>query len=249
MDDQPTTPVPEAPGPGDTQVMPEATGPAAPVGGPGRNAVLIAVIVVILLLGSIATVYIWQRGRADDAERRVEELEERLADLEDADSAEDAEPAESEPAPESDPGSSPEEEPEPDDGPAVETEDGRYIGKITDIYNIMQARWIEIDFIQFLTGDDAAAEAAARGDESPPPNDYYIVNDNPRLRDFNVREGLQVKMWTWDIETDGVMEQDIPFDVWWDEIEIHGQARYLSVPYWVIVDNGTVIEIEEQYLP
>ena len=38
------------------------------------------------------------------------------------------------------------------------------------------------DLAYFLTGDAANQAAAEHGDETPVPNDYYIVNDNPSLR-------------------------------------------------------------------
>ena len=110
-------------------------------------------------------------------------------------------------------------------------------------------RVLEIDYIQFLTGDEAAAEAAARGDESPPPNDYYIVNDNPRLRTFRVRDGIEVTMWTWNIMDEGVREQQVLFDMWWDELFMHDNERLRSVPYWIDLEDSVIVSIEEQYLP
>jgi hypothetical protein len=54
--------------------------------------------------------------------------------------------------------------------------------------------YITADYIQFLTGTAAAAAATAHGDESPPPNDYYIANDNPQLRELSVVAGANVKI-------------------------------------------------------
>jgi hypothetical protein len=30
---------------------------------------------------------------------------------------------------------------------------------------------------------------------------------------------------------------------------MHGVDRYMDVPYWVVIDDGTIIDMEEQYLP
>ncbi len=57
---------------------------------------------------------------------------------------------------------------------------------------------LSFDRAYFLTGDAANKAAAARGDESPVPNDYYIVNDNKLQRpvtlaaDVNVVGSLQL---------------------------------------------------------
>jgi hypothetical protein len=58
---------------------------------------------------------------------------------------------------------------------------------------------LTFDRALFYTGDDANKEAAARGDETPVPNDYYIVNDNPLLRtlplslDVVVSESIEIR--------------------------------------------------------
>ncbi len=52
--------------------------------------------------------------------------------------------------------------------------------------------YITADYIQFLTGAAANAAATAHGDESPPPNDFYIVNDNPMLRELAVVASTKV---------------------------------------------------------
>jgi hypothetical protein len=54
--------------------------------------------------------------------------------------------------------------------------------------------YITADYIQFLTGSAAAAAATAHGDESPPPNDFYIVNDNKLLREVPVAATANVKI-------------------------------------------------------
>ncbi|GAB4275689.1 MAG: hypothetical protein Kow0056_05530 [Coriobacteriia bacterium] len=257
--------MPASPPPGSTQGPPSGTGsPSGPPTGGGRNRTLIvvAVVVVVLLLGWALTYVLQTRRLADlesdleSAQQTVRELSERLDGSEvptgtptegtdgGEEAAEESDSAGSADADGEDPGTD-----EDADEPPTGYEDGQYIGYITDIWNVAQSRWIQIDYIQFLTGDEAAAAAAARGDESPPPNDYYIVNDNPLLREFNVREGLEVTMWTWDLPGHGVAEDHVPFDIWWDAIEMGGRTELLRDPYWITVDNGTVIEIEEQYLP
>lgn len=51
--------------------------------------------------------------------------------------------------------------------------------------------WITVDYVDFLFGKEAAQAAKAAGDESPPPNDYYIRNVNPKLRKLRVGDGVK----------------------------------------------------------
>jgi hypothetical protein len=51
---------------------------------------------------------------------------------------------------------------------------------------------LSFDRAYFLTGDAANKAAAARGDESPVPNDYYIVNDNKLLRPVTLAADVKV---------------------------------------------------------
>src|SRR5215218_4953137 len=46
---------------------------------------------------------------------------------------------------------------------------------------------VTFDLIQFFQGDQATIEAAKDHQESPPPNDSYSRNVNPRLRTLPVR--------------------------------------------------------------
>jgi hypothetical protein len=68
--------------------------------------------------------------------------------------------------------------------------DGRHpvLIKTVDV----QGRRITFDLIQFLTGEAAIKAAAEDHQESPPPNDYYIRNVNPRLRTLPVRSGATI---------------------------------------------------------
>ncbi|NTU72196.1 MAG: hypothetical protein HGB10_10325 [Coriobacteriia bacterium] len=107
------------------------------------------------------------------------------------------------------------------------------------------------DYAQFLTGTAAAKAASAHGDESPPPNDYYIVNDNKLLRKLKVTPGIKVTVVT---NADGTSDPDghtVSFANW--------AANYASPtadnkpirtsPYWITLKGSTVTKIEQQYLP
>jgi hypothetical protein len=65
-------------------------------------------------------------------------------------------------------------------------------GFIPDWYTRQGRLYLRFDRAILLTGPAADAASAAHGGESPVPNDYYIQNDNPRLRDVPVRDGVTV---------------------------------------------------------
>ena len=48
------------------------------------------------------------------------------------------------------------------------------------------------DYVQFLTGSAAIHAATAHGDTVD--NDFYVVNDNPKLRTFPVSSGVLIKL-------------------------------------------------------
>ncbi|MDH3729819.1 MAG: hypothetical protein OES13_01650 [Acidimicrobiia bacterium] len=134
---------------------------------------------------------------------------------------------------------------------------------------------ITLDYAEFLTGEEANDAAIADGDipqGETVPNDYYIRNVNPRLRTFPVSsdaivaligffyegdhgsgiDGINVTTTEWAslyIESQRCIAEDFPpecADLGGDGWGWYG-GGYL--PYWVLIDNGTVVEIEEQYLP
>ncbi len=138
---------------------------------------------------------------------------------------------------------------EPADG-ATDLADGRHP---TYLHGVDQAnRTLTVDVIQFLTGQEAIDAHDRDHPESPggPPNDYYIVNVNPRLRTLDVAPDVTVALVR--LHEDGDADLD-PGS--WDEL-----SDYLAVnppdddrlswnPYWVTLEGGIVVAIEEQYLP
>jgi hypothetical protein len=111
-----------------------------------------------------------------------------------------------------------------------------------------------LDLAYFLTGDEATAAAEAHGDEAPPPNDYYIVNDNPKLRHLELSSKLELVLLDWNQCCDQTFRGDLddyaaainggaPVTV--------GDRVYQGTlsPHWLTVEDGTVTRIEEQFLP
>jgi hypothetical protein len=110
---------------------------------------------------------------------------------------------------------------------------------------------IVADYAQFLTGKPAADAATAHGDESPPPNDYYIVNDNKKLRTLPVKAGISVKLVS---KADGTTDAEgylLPLDKWAANFAAPTMTNsgIISAGYWVTLKDGVVVAIEEQYVP
>jgi hypothetical protein len=190
----------------------------------------------------------------------IKRLEQEITDLEDqmadADSDEPTEAADgTDPARAEEPPAATEEPPATTEEPVTgerETPTGpteRQPGLIVGTTTVDGAWVIKIDYVQFLTGGEAADAAAAHGDESPPPNDYYVVNDNPKIRQFKVKPGIPVFVVT---NNDGTSDADghtITLDQWIAALSGPQAAAFKASLYWVTVTDGTVTAIEAQYVP
>ena len=115
-------------------------------------------------------------------------------------------------------------------------------------------RTITFDLIEFLTGDAAkqAWQKANPGSTDGPPNDYFIVNDNPKLRTLPVADPVQFL----------VVDQEHPSGIADKSISFEGATAYFVAlkpdqsdhrlsydPFWITVSHGVVTKIEEQFLP
>lgn len=102
---------------------------------------------------------------------------------------------------------------------------------------------VDFDLACFYTGNAAAAEATARGEESPPPNDYLITNDNPTLRTVPVAAGAVGYRLDMNIEL-----APVPFaDFIADPGEFQACPDFCLM--WLYVNGGEVTEIVSQYVP
>jgi hypothetical protein len=115
----------------------------------------------------------------------------------------------------------------------------------------MAARTVEFDLIQFLMDDEATAAYHEDHPDDPggPPNDYYIVNDNPRLRRLPVAENVQVTVLDWE---GGFQPQVIAFADLRARLAadlVPDDDRIWPSPFWLTVNDATITAIEEQYIP
>jgi hypothetical protein len=138
-------------------------------------------------------------------------------------------------------------------GPATDTDaapsqpvvlvDGRHPVSIKTVDP--ERRRITIDLIQFYQGDDAIREAAKDHQESPPPNDYYIRNANPRLRTLPVRSDATITCNTLTAGYTGSATKNVQVPL--DRLAIVLQRG--GAVFWITVRHDQVVKIAEQYLP
>jgi hypothetical protein len=107
-------------------------------------------------------------------------------------------------------------------------------------------RRITFDLIQLYLGQDAAREAAKDHQESPPPNDVYLRNVNPRLRTLPVRSDATITCNTLTAGYTGSATKDVQVPL--DRLAIV-LPRGGAGPFWITVRHDQVVKIAEQYLP
>jgi hypothetical protein len=130
--------------------------------------------------------------------------------------------------------------------------DGRYFGFVRDVD--ATSGTTSFDLACFYTGEEANQQAAMRGDEVPVPNDVYIVNDNPTTRPLTLAPSVELRLIDWNDCCETGPGADL--DAFATAIDSSGFTniggwRYTgqSSPYWVTIEGGDVVLIEEQFLP
>lgn len=132
-------------------------------------------------------------------------------------------------------------------------EDGRNFAFVKSVDTSTDPPTVTYDLAYFLTGQDAVQAAKDHGDEVPPPNDYYIVNDNPRLRTVPLAPGARLVFLDWSHCCDATFDGSLDafaraLDQGEMTIDGHMYKGRLS-PYWLVARGGAIVRIEEQYLP
>ncbi len=110
---------------------------------------------------------------------------------------------------------------------------------------------VTADYIQILTGKAAADAATAHGDESPPPNDYYILNDSPKLRTFALPKTASITVLGW-AGADATAKKKIAVGQFMDVMPggTNPQPEWSQARYYLTVKDGTTVtKIEQIFFP
>lgn len=105
---------------------------------------------------------------------------------------------------------------------------------------------VTVDVVQLFTGKDAVEAAEEDGSpEVPPPNDYWIRNENDRLRTLSVVLDAPVTTNTVTaMETgDSRASVDITFE------HLASLDGVDAAVFWVTLEDSNVVRLDEQYLP
>lgn len=127
----------------------------------------------------------------------------------------------------------------------LDLDDGRHPAYLTSVD--VAGRTLTFDVIQFLTGSEATtAYQAETGETDTPPNDYFIVNENPKLRTAPVSSGVTVQLVRLADDSDADLDPGT-----WDELPAYLAQPGIQEfsPFWLTVSGGEVTAIEEQFLP
>lgn len=126
-------------------------------------------------------------------------------------------------------------------------EDGRHFVYVTRAARLEDgSATVTFDLAYFLRGGEAEEAAAAHGDELV--NDFYIVNDNPRLRTLRVADEVRVRYFP-SAQCCEMQRGDI--DAWLASIRETNQTDHegTDVPWWLTIEDGTITRIEQHFLP
>lgn len=124
----------------------------------------------------------------------------------------------------------------------------KQIGYIKRIYARDGQKYIDIDYIQWITGKEAAGY----------PDGYVIRNTNPAVRTFKVQSNITVQLADLSYFPESVIHGDagVPesYKVSWLTFEkifaISVDAHYHRAPYWIsISSDNEVNSVEEQVIP
>lgn len=129
--------------------------------------------------------------------------------------------------------------------------DGVYLGFLDSETNIDE---VVFDLAVWFSGPDANRAAIADGEtQIPVPNDFYIRNRSKRTFVFEVASGIQATSVWYDYDTDPDLEND-PVS-WPDLVAAFKSAEggvwsnLVADPWWITIEGGQVVRMDEQYLP
>jgi hypothetical protein len=131
----------------------------------------------------------------------------------------------------------------------------RQIGYVKKVYAKSGKYYLDIDYVQWLSSDEA--EQAMREDgecsktgECVVLNDYYIRNANPLIRTFEIAPDAAITMQTYDMEATGQIQgQEITIGQFSQIFNTNLKPNLKNVPYIIEIENKLITKINEQYIP
>ena len=133
----------------------------------------------------------------------------------------------------------------------------RSIGYIKKVYEKGGRNFMDIDYIQWFSGDRALEAMREDGEcevndlECYPPNGYYIRNVNSKIRTYPISDNVKIYMQTYRLEEAGniTWDKEITFNEFKNIYTTQDYPHLREVPYWVEIESGEIVKITEQYVP
>ena len=136
--------------------------------------------------------------------------------------------------------------------------DGRHFGYVRALDGVGTSPTLEFDRAQWFSGEDgerAAREDGAIGADEPLSNDYYIRNSDKSVVTLRVADDVRITR----VECpaackEGVAGELAPFAASFTHEGEHGATyadgyRGADSQYWITVEDGVVVAIDEKYIP
>ena len=134
------------------------------------------------------------------------------------------------------------------------------MGYIKAVYEKDGKRYLDIDYVQYLTGDEAIRAIREDG-KCPPdiypdpsyciPNGYYIRNQNPKIRTFEVSKNVKILMQTYGSGKCHVKQNEkVSYEIFksfWGSNPVCVHLK--DSLYNIEVKNSIVTKITEQFIP
>jgi len=116
--------------------------------------------------------------------------------------------------------------------------------------------YISVDYIEWLTGEEAKQAALEAGKceilENCAPQGYYIKNDSELIKKFQLDKNADIHMQTYSKKPDGGFnfDQKISLQQFWEIFKEYSEKTFLKqAPYTIKVKDGKIIEIREKFVP
>jgi hypothetical protein len=123
-------------------------------------------------------------------------------------------------------------------GTTASLPDGRWFGLVT----MTNSDSIEFDLACWFSGQAAVEAAAEDGEESPPPNDYYVRNRSQVTRTVPVVADAQTVYYPTGDPSGGTKGS---FADWREVVDSRGP--WFGI--WIVIEGGEAVAIEEQWVP
>lgn len=126
-------------------------------------------------------------------------------------------------------------------------------GYIKAVYDKNGKNYLDIDFVQWLSHSDGTCSLTSESSNIPKcnPNGYLIVNQNPKIRTFEISRDAEITMQTYASGQCYVQWNEkvnyTTFKSFWGSSPACMHLK--SLPYNIEAQNDVITKIIEQYIP